>query len=219
MSQRDTFLVSEGDAYFNRNASKLGKEVLEEEAVWIDVLQQHLAERSRILEIGCATGVNLERLRRLKGCLGAGVEPSPAAVKAGKDQFPDLDLRVGTADALPFPDASFDCVLFGCCLYLVDRASLPKVVAEADRVLKDKGRLAIIDFDPDAPVVREYIHAPGMLSHKMDYAGMFTGFPQYSLIEKRSFAHHGQHFNPDPSQRVAIQVLYKDTGQGYGLPR
>lgn len=35
--------------------------------------------------------------------------------------FSHLDLRVGTADKLDFPDQSLDFILFGFCLYLVDQ--------------------------------------------------------------------------------------------------
>ena len=35
-----------------------------------------------------------------------------------------------------------------------------RAVAEADRVLRDGGALAIVDFDPEAPCVRPYHHRP-----------------------------------------------------------
>jgi ubiquinone/menaquinone biosynthesis C-methylase UbiE len=46
-----------------------------------------------------------------------------------------VDAKQGTADELPFPNNSFDIVVFDFCLYLCDRLDLFKITAEADRVL------------------------------------------------------------------------------------
>lgn len=213
--QRDIFLGGEGDAYFRRNAPAYAAQGAGREALPLAVLKQYLRPAARVLEIGCANGLNLEALRRDKGCVASGIDPSADAVEAGRRQFPELDLHRGTADALPFADAAFDLVWFGFCLYVTDRALLPRVVAEADRVLKDGGFLAIVDFDPDAPVRRRYRHAPGVTTYKMDPARLFLGFPQYVLVEKRPFSHRGEGFDPDPNERLAIQVLHKHVAGGY----
>ncbi len=214
-SQRDIFLQGEGDAYFQRNAAGYQAAGAGRASLPLSVLQAYLKPGARALEIGCANGLNLETLRRQCGNEGAGIDPSAAAVEAGRRDFPALDLRVGSADALPFDDASFDLVWFGFCLYVTDRALLPRVVAEADRVLRSGGFLAIVDFDPDAPVRRRYSHAEGVTTYKTDHARMFLGFPQYVLVEKRAFSHHGARFDLDPGERLAVQVLHKDTAAGY----
>jgi adenylyltransferase/sulfurtransferase len=55
---------------------------------------------------------------------------------------------------------ALDLVLFGFCLYLVDRKLISRVVAEADRVLKDTGFLGIVDFDvvDHSNLQRQVIH-------------------------------------------------------------
>lgn len=213
--QRDTFLGGEGDAYFRRNAAVYDAGSADRLSFALDVLQHHVTPGARVLEIGCANGLNLERLRRACGTQGSGIDPAGAAIEAGRQAFPTLDLQIGTAETLPFPDASFDLVWFGFCLYVMDRALLPRAVAEADRVLKDGGVLAIVDFDPGVPVRRRYAPAEGLASYKMDYARMFLGFPQYTLAEKRPFSHSGERFHADPGERLAVQVLYKDLGGGH----
>lgn len=215
MSQRDIFLGGEGDAYFRRNAAGYDPASAASMPLSLAVLQQYVQPGARVLEIGCANGLNLERLRRSAGCHGSGIDPSAAAVAAGRKDFPALDLQVGTADRLPFADGSFDLVWFGFCLYVTDRPLLPRVVAEADRVLKNRGFLGIVDFDPDAPVRRRYAHAAGVSSFKTDYARMFLGFPQYVLVEKRPFTHAAERWDADPGERLAVQVLYKDNQAGY----
>ncbi len=216
MTQRDVFLQGEGDAYFRRNAPGYASGMADTSTPALDVVRHYVQPDSRVLEIGCANGLNLERLRRGVGCAGSGIDPSAAAIEAGRREFAALDLHVGTADALPFADAQFDLVWFGFCLYVTDRPLLPRVVMEADRVLKDRGFLVIVDFDPDVPNRRPYAHAPGLASHKMDHARLFLGFPHYVLAEKRPFSHGAERFHPDPGERLAVQVLYKDTGAGHG---
>ena len=192
------------------DVSRLGDDSLP-----LSVLRGYVNAESRVLEIGCANGLNLERLRREVGCTGTGVDPSAAAIDAGSREFPALDLRRGTADALPFGDEVFDVVLFGFCLYVTDRPLLPRVVAESDRVLADGGFLVIVDFDPPHPVRRAYRHAAGVTTYKMDYSLPFLGFPHFLLAEKRAFSHSGSLFEPDGDERLAIHVLHKDLSAGF----
>lgn len=168
-----------------------------------------------ILEIGCSSGTNLARFAAKAEVTCAGIDPSSEAVRAGKEQYPDFDLRVGTADILPFDDASFDLVLFGFCLYLADRPDLPRIVSEGDRVLRDGGRLGIVDFDPPYPMRRDYNHLAGVSSYKMDYTSLFLAFPQYSLAEKVSMSGEGPGFHSDPNERVSAAMLSKNLTSGY----
>lgn len=216
-TQRDIFLSGEGDAYFRRNEAGYVTAPGGDESLPLSVVRRYVGAQSHVLEIGCANGLNLERLRQTVGCKGAGIDPSAAAIETGTRDFPDLDLRRGTADLLPFADASFDLVWFGFCLYVTDRSLLPRVVAEADRVLRDGGFIVIVDFDPAQPVRRRYSHAQGVTTYKTDHARLFLGFPQYCLAEKRPFSHGGAGFERDGDERLAIQVLYKDNASGYAL--
>lgn len=213
--QRDIFLGGEGDAYFRRNASAYAAQQAGRGGLPLSVLKQYVKPGARVLEIGCANGLNLETLRRDCDCVASGVDPSAEAIETGRRDFPSLDLQRGTADALPFADNTVDFLWFGFCLYVTDRALLPRVVAEADRVLKDGGFLAIVDFDPDAPVQRRYRHAEGVNTFKTDHARLFLGFPQYVLVDKRSFSHGGEAFDRDPDERLAVQVLHKHLSGGY----
>ncbi len=58
----------------------------------------------------------------------------------------EIDIRSGSADALPFPDETFDVVLSTTVLHcLADRARL-LCIREMERVLKPSGRLLLVDF-------------------------------------------------------------------------
>jgi SAM-dependent methyltransferase len=215
-TQKLEFLAAEGDQWHARNRAALAApSPLRELAV--DCIAAHLpaGRAARVLEIGCGQGGNLAALAQRQAIEAHGIEPSREAVAAGTALYPGLSLRTGTADALPYDDAAFDLVWFGFCLYLVDRSLLMRAVAEADRVLRDGGALAIVDFDPEAPVVRPYHHRPGLNSYKMDHGRLFLANPAYVLAEKRATSHTTGRWEADPQERVAVTVCRKDLAHAY----
>ncbi|WP_291297157.1 class I SAM-dependent methyltransferase [Elioraea sp.] len=202
--QKAVFLETEGDGYFTRNAGKL---VPRGDDPVVEALMRLGIRARAALEIGAANGHRLVALHDAMGCNGAGIDPSAAAVEAGRATFPDIDLRVGTADVLPFADAAFDLVIFGFCLYLVDPALHFRAVAEADRVLADGGHLVMVDFLPPFPYANPYAHVPGLNASKHEYARMFTAHPSYTLVQRTLIgATEGV---PAPDDRVTIDILAK----------
>jgi Methylase involved in ubiquinone/menaquinone biosynthesis len=209
--QRDLFLESEGDRYFERNATK------DINSSACAFYRNFIKPGDRVLEIGCSSGKNLEYLQMSAGCEAYGIDPSAKAIETGKRSFEELKLTIGTSDRLDFSDKFFNVVIFGFCLYLVDRELLARSVAEADRVLKNEGYLIITDFDAKFPLKRPYKHKPGVFSYKMDYAALFLANPSYSMADKQCFSHVEQQFNPDPADRVASVALYKNHLHAYVL--
>lgn len=210
MDQKAQFLAGEGDRYFQRNA--VDEEALRENALRdpsADPILSVLAplKPARILEIGCTNGWRLDVAHQLWDAEVHGVDPSESAIADGQ-RFRGVILHVGTADALPLPEASVNCVVFGFCLYLCDRADLFRIASEADRVLTPDGYLVIHDFFPPTPRVRAYAHREGVLSHKMDYSTLWRWHPFYSLWEHHVMAHPGADPN-DPDARLCVTVLKK----------
>jgi ubiquinone/menaquinone biosynthesis C-methylase UbiE len=216
--QRDVFRDREGDNYFVRNEKTLlGTSPVK--SLVIERIAHHIApsQGTRVLEVGCASGGNLAALNNLRTIEGFGIDPSSDAVRAGQESFPNFDLHVGTADSLPFDDGCMDVVWFGFCLYLVDRALLYRVIAEADRVLTEGGFIAIHDFDPDVACVRPYSHYAGLNSYKMNYSAMFLCNPAYALVEKLSFSHYDTQWTNDAQQRLGLWICRKNLQLGYRL--
>jgi ubiquinone/menaquinone biosynthesis C-methylase UbiE len=96
----------------------------------------------RVLEVGCATGVNFPFYPPSVTELVA-VEPEPylragAEAAAGDAPVP-VRLIDGQAEALPLADASFDVVVFS--LVLCSVRSQPDALGEAWRVLRPGGEL------------------------------------------------------------------------------
>jgi len=211
--QRDAFLGGEGDRWFARNDSQ---DIAPYMRSALDSISRFLHPGQHVLEIGCANGRNLAYLAQARAGLNcSGVEPSAAAVTAARQLYPSLRVEQGSADRLPYANGSVDLVFFGFCLYLVDRELVLAVVAEADRVLRDGGFIAIVDFDPVSPRRRAYRHLPGVFSYKMDYSRPFLASAHYSLAHKHSYSHAGSDFHPQPSERVATTVLHKSVAAGY----
>jgi ubiquinone/menaquinone biosynthesis C-methylase UbiE len=211
MNQKEIFLVQEGNNYFRRNQSAMRIDAVP--GHW-EFFARYIKEGSKLLEIGCSSGQKLNFLSKFK-CECYGIDPSGEAINYGKERYKSLNLSIGTADNLCFEDEMFDFVIFGFCLYLVDRKLLSRVVSETDRVIKNKGFLGIVDFDSKYPKTRKYRHFNGLYSYKMDYSQLFLIYPHYSLVEKYPFSHETEFFVEDITERTSSIVLYKDHDNGY----
>jgi ubiquinone/menaquinone biosynthesis C-methylase UbiE len=96
----------------------------------------------RVLEIGAGTGANIPFYSTAVERLVA-VEPEPrlrahAQRASGRAPFP-VEVRAGTAEELPVPDASFDAVVVS--LVLCSVRDVDRAVAEIRRVLRPGGEL------------------------------------------------------------------------------
>jgi ubiquinone/menaquinone biosynthesis C-methylase UbiE len=92
-----------------------------------------------LCDVGCGTGALLTHVQSL-GIAASGIEPDPARVAEANGR--GLDVRQGTADALPFPDGAFDLVTFENSLHHV--TEIRRGLAEAMRV----ARRAVVIVDP-----------------------------------------------------------------------
>jgi len=206
-SQKDVFLASEGDAWFRRNESTLERVNWSDDSVVKRVASLLTDTQRRVLEIGCGGGSRLRHLQEKHNCVVTGIDPSKGGV--AKALTNRIQATVGTADELPFPDSSFDFVIFGFCLYLCDDKDLFRIAAEADRVLASPGWLLILDFDAPAPVYPPYHHVAGLRSRKMDYKSMFSWHPGYSLASYEKFHHVSRQWTDDKGEWVCLACLRK----------
>jgi SAM-dependent methyltransferase len=103
----------------------------------------------RILDVATGTGWTARRLSS-RGAKVTGVDIGEGVIEAAKRIAPGIDFRIGDAEALDFPDRSFDCVTstFG-----VMFASQPEAAAaELARVTRKGGRLGLATWLPGSAV-------------------------------------------------------------------
>jgi ubiquinone/menaquinone biosynthesis C-methylase UbiE len=207
MKQKETFLAGEGDAWFARNQSALTVRDWSRDPVSLKLASVLEGRGARVLEVGCGEGSRLEYLKNQFGHEVSGVDPSEKAVARATSR--GVRASQSTADLLAFPDASFDVVIFGFCLYLCDDSDLFRIAQEADRVLASPGWLLILDFDSPTPVYRPYHHAAGILSRKMDYKSMFSWSPAYTVASCDKFDHQTFRWTDDAGEWVSLACLRK----------
>ena len=135
----------------------------------------------RVLDVGCGPGELLCEMARQHGGWGAlvGMDFSPGMVAKATGLARNLPVHfsVGDAQALPFPDASFELVLARHMLYHVP--DIGQAVAEAARVLGPGGR--ILTVTNSAHTMAEYAalrreaaaHLPGMVEPELS-SGRFS---------------------------------------------
>lgn len=209
--QAETFLKREGDEWFYRNQLSIStNQNFFDTQIIKRVLGTFRNEICNILEIGCSNGAKLLDLCEFFSAKGSGVDPSRAAIQDGKAKHSKLSLSVATASNLPLHNKDFDLVYFGFCLYLVDREDIFQAIAEADRVLKPGGFIAIQDFDPAQRNKKPYKHEPGIFSYKNSYTNFFTAGGHYYLVAKESFSHQAHEFALESDERVSLCILYKE---------
>jgi ubiquinone/menaquinone biosynthesis C-methylase UbiE len=106
-------------------------------------------EGERVLDVGCGTGVLLAELgRRHPSLTLTGIDPVEEMLEVARTRLPEsVSLGQGWAEALPFPNASFDKVL-SCSMFHYSRKP-QQVLTEIRRVLAPDGALVLTDWCDD----------------------------------------------------------------------
>ena len=124
-------------------------------------------EAGDALDVGCGEG-RVSRLLRDRGVDVVGLDVAPRLVELAQEADSGGEYVVGSAEQLPFPDASFDAVVAFNVLMNVDDPEA--AVAEARRVLRPGGQLcaSIVhpfasagSWDDDRFVVSDYLAVRG----------------------------------------------------------
>lgn len=122
-----------------------------------------------VLDVGCGPGRLLADLASRFRVRPMGVDRSAAMIAAARAELgPDADLRVGTAEALPYRDGEVERAVSTMAVHLMDR---PRAFAELHRVLGRRGRLALATADPAY----------------FDQGWMAPFFPSYAAADRARF--------------------------------
>ncbi len=168
----------EGDAWFTRNLGKLGEHDPVTDAIVNAGIKPKYA-----LEVGCANGWRLDKLRKIFNCGIMGVEPSmKAGIAAAQLRVPVHQM---SASCIPVSTHGYDLLIYGFCLYLADPDDWLLIASEGDRALAPGGYLVIHDFiASDTPYAVNYEHREGIRAYHFDFARLWLGHPQYEIVQR-----------------------------------
>jgi ubiquinone/menaquinone biosynthesis C-methylase UbiE len=119
------------------------------------LLRADLQPGHRVLDIGCGTGSLVVLAKQLFPDVDVvGIDPDDKAlsraVRKARRAGAHIELHRGFADALNYPDASFDRVLSSFMFHHLNRREKERTAREIRRVLKADGALHLLDFGPHA---------------------------------------------------------------------
>ena len=121
-------------------------------------LRQRLLDLSRlqsgeaVLDVACGTGTLAILAKKTVGRSGTvcGVDASPEMLARARSKAARAGVEVrfenAAAQALPFPDTSFDLALGTMMLHHLGRAARRELAAELRRVVRPSGRVLLVDF-------------------------------------------------------------------------
>jgi len=100
----------------------------------------------RVVDVGCGPGaLTAELVRRVGPDAVAAVDPSEPFVAAARERHPGVDVRLATAEALPFGDGEFDAALAQLVVHFMSDPVAG--LAEMARVTRDGGAVAASVWD------------------------------------------------------------------------
>jgi ubiquinone/menaquinone biosynthesis C-methylase UbiE len=138
----------------------------------------------RALDVGCGTGALAAALAaRLGPARVAAVDRSQAAVEACAHAVPGADVRLASAERLPFADGEFAAVLGQ---LVIDKVDGPAALREMRRVARPGAAVAacVWDFETGMTLLRAYWDAALAVDPRGARAAGAGGRPPYSRPEE-----------------------------------
>jgi ubiquinone/menaquinone biosynthesis C-methylase UbiE len=179
-----------------------------------------------VLEVGCGTGVLDRWLARYTGRANhiVGIDISryvlrEAAALARQEGLEGVvEFREGSAEALPFPENSFDVVMSST---VIQRVNADRMLREMVRVAKPGGRVAVVGHAHDMPrwvnlalpaELKAKVEAPGWApdrGHQLgcDDASLYQRLHQTGLTRVKKFPQFAAFDEPSRLQNLQGEIL------------
>jgi SAM-dependent methyltransferase len=151
----------------------------------LDELESGFVERygrgKDVLEVGCGTGLVLERIRRFARS-AVGIDLSPKMLELARAR--QLDVQLGDATRLPFADDSFDVA----CSFkvLAHVRDIDRALSEMARVVRPGGVVIVEYYNPQSlRGLIKRLAPPGKVARGVDEADVFTRFDRPDEARRR----------------------------------
>jgi SAM-dependent methyltransferase len=143
----------------------------------------NLAPGTTVCDLAAGTG-KLTRLLVRSGAEVIAVEPVPGMREQLREVLPDIEVRDGTAESLPFADESLDAITVAQAFHWF---RLDEALAEIRRTLRSGGRLAILfnQRDERAPWVKRWNEAIEWHTRRI---AMYQSADWARLLDSHGFA-------------------------------
>jgi SAM-dependent methyltransferase len=188
--------------------------------------EAQLRPAEAVLEVGCGTGVLDRWLARHTGganrIVGLDIsryllrEAMALARQEGLESA--IEFREGSAEALPFPENSFDVAMSST---VIQRVDADRMLREMVRVTKPGGRVAVVGHAHDMPrwvnlvlpaELKARVEAPGWASdrgHQLgcDDASLYQRFRQVGLTQVKKFPQFAAFDEPSRVQSLQGEIL------------
>jgi SAM-dependent methyltransferase len=158
----------------------------------------------RVLDVGCGPGaLTGELVKRLGEDAVSAIDPSEPFIATARERYPRVDVRMASAEALPFPDQSFDASLAQLVVhFMTDPAA---GLGEMARVTRRQGVVAacVWDHAGDRGPLSPFWKAARQLDHEVDDESNLAGVREGHLAELLAAA--GLHEVEDTSLTVTVE--------------
>jgi SAM-dependent methyltransferase len=149
------------------------------------------------LDVGCGAGLSTAALAPIAArCYG--IDPALNMLRLAGTVAPGAVFAAARAEALPVRDRSIDLITAAGSLNYVD---LPAFLAEANRVLRPRGAIAVYDFGHG----REFVDSPALAEWNERFYSRYPSPPARAL-DPETLAHQAIDFHPVASEEFAIPL-------------
>jgi ubiquinone/menaquinone biosynthesis C-methylase UbiE len=131
--------------------------------------------RNKVLDVGCGVGALTAHLRSV-GAEVAAIDPSPPFIDAIRMRLPDVDVRRGIAEELPYGTAAFDAALAQLVVhFMTDPVAGLRQMA---RVTRRGGVIAACVWDGPTGALAPFWDAVHMIDPDVEDEALLSGEPK-----------------------------------------
>jgi len=149
--------------------------------------KEQLAKGScKVLDLCCGTftnGLQIARLFPTSHVIGLDLSKemlNGARKKVALEGLTNTSLLHGDATDTPFDSKSFDVIIIGLCLHECSPELRDGILEEAHRLLKEDGRLIILEWEKERSAVKKVLYAPMYLAEAL----VTKGFGKFYACDK-----------------------------------